>query len=135
MQPIRVYTAGQTAADKTRHCSLALASGGMYEDAWCQASLLHRTFREERVWDGEELSACTALHRERYYLSRFIAANEPFWSLTISSAMRGGREVVGILVRRDEVKPAFKQQQQLAAPARPTEQTSLPFTDRLRLLI
>lgn len=49
--------------------------------------------------------------------------------------MRGGREVVGILVRRDEVKPAFKQQQQqLAAPARPTEQTSLPFTDRLRLL-
>lgn len=28
MQPIRVYTAGQTAADKTRHCSLALASGG-----------------------------------------------------------------------------------------------------------
>lgn len=82
------------------------------------------------------LSACTALHRKRYYLSRFIAANEPFWSLTISTAMRGGREVVGILVRRDEVKPAFKQQQQqLAAPARPTEQTSLPFTDRLRLLI
>lgn len=80
------------------------------------------------------LSACTALHIKRYYLSRFIAANEPFWSLTISSAMRGGREVVGILVRRDEVKPAFKQQQ-LAAPARPTEQTSLPFTDRLRLLI
>lgn len=64
MQPIRVYTAGQTAADKTRHCSLALASGGgMYEDAWCQASLLHRTFREERVWDGEELSCCLhALH-------------------------------------------------------------------------
>lgn len=78
---------------------------------------------------------CTPLHRKRYYLSRFIAANEPFWSLTISTAMRGGREVVGILVRRDEVKPAFKQQQQLAAPARPTEQTSLPFTDRLRLLI
>lgn len=85
-------------------------------------------------WRGAVLlSACTALHRKRYYLSRFIAANEPFWSLTISSAMRGGREVVGILVRRDEVKPAFKQQ--LAAPARPTEQTSLPFTDRLRLLI
>lgn len=37
----------------------------------------------------------------------------------MSSAMRGGREVVGISVRRDEVKPAFKQrlqQQQLAAP-------------------
>lgn len=67
---------------------------------------------EGALWESE----CTTLCRERYYLSRFIAIDKPFRALTISSAMRGGREVVGICVRRDEVKPAFKQQQQLAAP-------------------
>lgn len=37
-----------------------------------------------------------------------MATDEPFGALTISPALRGGREVVGISVRRDEVKPAFK---------------------------
>lgn len=52
------------------------------------------------------------------FISRSVAIYKVFGALTLSPAMRGGREVVGISVRRDEVKPAFKQQQQqqLAAP-------------------
>lgn len=72
------------------------------------------------------------LQKTLVFLSRFIAIDKPFEALTISSAMRGGREVVGISLRRDEVKPAFKQQQQQHSnsswhPAHQAQQTSLLF--------
>lgn len=83
--------------------------------------VLHRLCRHS-AGDGGRLSlhACTLCN-----LSTFIAADEPFAALAVQypQCMRGGREVVGISARRDEVKPAFKQLQ----PRTAQQLTSLPL--------